>query len=145
MKTQMKTQTKKSRFSHIALALALSVGTVGGMASFLALTEVAEAKGNGGGGAGGGGEPAPAAVKANNNGPAINRAPPINPPPQQALRAQDLNCGGSRDMIENESCRHNARSTPRIVRINGFANCAVVQQIPGPNGGPAEFYCLRPM
>lgn len=143
----MKTQTKKSRFSHIALALALSVGTVGGMASFLALTEVAQAKGNGGGGAGGagggnGGEPAPAAI--NNNRPAINRAPPVIDPPQRA-RIPQLNCDGSREMIENQNCRHNARSTPRIVRINGFANCAVVQQIPSPNGGPAEFYCLRPM
>lgn len=143
----MKTQTKNSRFSHIALALALSVGTVGGMASFLALTETAQARGNGGGGAGGaaggnGGEPAPAA--ANNNRPAINRAPPVIDPPLRA-RMQQLNCDGSREMIENQNCRHNARSTPRIVRINGFANCAVVQQIPNPNGGPAEFYCLRPM
>lgn len=143
----MKTQSKNSRFSHIALALALSVGTVGGMASFLALTEVAQAKGNGGGGAGGaggaGGEPAPAVA---NNNPAINRAPPvINPPLTQPVRSIQLNCDGSREMIENQNCRHNARSTPRIVRINGFANCAVVQQIPNPNGGPADFYCLRPM
>jgi len=141
----MKTQTKNSRFSHIALALALSVGTVGGMASFLALTETAQARGNGGGGAGGaagGGEPPPTAI--NNNRPAINRAPPVINPPLRA-RMPQLNCNGSSEMIENQNCRHNARSTPRIVRINGFANCAVVQQIPNPNGGPAEFYCLRPM
>lgn len=48
-------KTRNKRFSHIALALALSAGTVGGMMAIATLSEPAHARGNGGGGGSTGG------------------------------------------------------------------------------------------
>ena len=137
-------KTSKSRFSHIALALALSVGTVGGMATFAALTEPAFAASSNGGGSGagggpGGGEASPMAIN-NPAPPAARRHPPhrraaVVPPP----------CGGSADTPDTTNCKYDLRPTPRIVSIHGFANCAVIQQMPAAHGRPGEFYCARPM
>lgn len=141
MNTQMKTQTRKSRFSHLALALALSTGTVGGMMSFAAMTEPAFARGNGGGGAGpaGGGEGgnvmSPAAA---NIAGAPNRGP--RNPPQIGRRGIPDNCNGSRETINTNKCKYTQPRAIRVVNIHGFANCAVVQQTPF-----GEFYCVRPM
>lgn len=129
MKTQIKTNS--SRFSHLALALALSTGTVGGMMGFVALTEPAFARtnggGNGGGGPAGGGEGA-----ANITDPNVRRVQPST-------------CNGSRDTIDTNKCRYTQPRAVRIVSINGFANCAVVQQMQNVDGKPTEFYCVRPM
>lgn len=52
---QTNLKTRNKRFSHIALAFALSAGTVGGMMAIASLSAPALARGNGGGGAGGAG------------------------------------------------------------------------------------------
>lgn len=143
---QKTSKTGKSRFSHLALALALSVGTVGGMATFAALTEPAFARGAGGGGGGGaagGGEGGNPVAAVNIQDPAINRAPPRRR--IAAIPSRSKPCGGSADTEDTSACKYDLRPTPRIVSIHGFANCAVVQQMPGAYGRPGEFYCVRPM
>ena len=52
-KNQTNLKTRNKRFSHIALAFALSAGTIGGMMAIASLSAPALARGNGGGGAGG--------------------------------------------------------------------------------------------
>lgn len=150
----MKTQKKTRRLSILALALALSAGTVGGMMSFAAMTTapaMAQAAAGGGGnggnaggnGGGNGGEPG----NIMNNGPITHARTPNrqSEPPIQRARPDRQNCNGSQELAEIEKCKYTLRTVPRIVRINGFANCAVVQQMPSPNGGPTEFYCLKSM
>ncbi|MFY8114893.1 MAG: hypothetical protein ACOVOC_11780 [Rhabdaerophilum sp.] len=145
--TQTTKFRKASRFSMLALALSLSAGTVVGMFGIAALTSgpvQAQQGGNGGGGSGaeGGAGPSPmAAAKI----AAFNPNEPNKDPNRGRGRQAGDNCNGSAEMVETQKCRYNQRSTPRIVRINGFSNCAIVQQVPNPQGGPAEFYCLRPM
>ena len=124
-KTSKSSQSSKihqprGRFNIFALALALSVGTVGG------LTAVAAQTGGGGGGNGGGAGGEPGGVMA------ITHA---NQPHQQQPGKRDA-CGGDRDTATTKHCRQ----SPRVVRIEGFANCAVIGQTR--NG---EVYCIRPM
>lgn len=143
-------KASKIRFSHIALALALSVGTVGGMATFAALTEPAFAASSSGGGSGGssagggpgGGEASPMAIN-NPAPPAARRHPPRHR--IAAIPSRPNPCGGSADTPDTTNCKYDLRPTPRIVSIHGFANCAVIQQMPGAYGRPGEFYCARPM
>lgn len=147
MNTQMKISNRKTRFGHVALALSLSLGTVGGMMGFVALTEpafAAQGGGGGGGGAGGGanggGE---TSVMSVNRGPALPNNPPV------ARRASPVShtangCTTARNTPDLQNCHYTERGTPRIVNIHGFANCAVIGQLPGANGR-GEFYCLRPM
>ena len=146
MNTQMKTSTRKTRFSHIALALSLSLGTVGGMMGFVALTEPAFAAaaggGNGGGGGGGGGANG---GEGGNVMAVTHNAAPNNP--NRVTRSQPStpeSCTTARNTPERQNCHYTERGTPRIVNIHGFANCAVIGQRPGSNGR-GEFYCLRPM
>ncbi|MCZ8182286.1 MAG: hypothetical protein O9322_04890 [Beijerinckiaceae bacterium] len=138
---------KASRFSMLALALSLSTGTVAGMFGIAALTSgpaQAQQGGNGGGGpAGDGGAGSNPMVAGRVE--SFNRAEPNNEPNYGRGRTRSTNCEGSQNGLDSDRCKNNQRSTPRIVRINGFNNCAIVQQVPNPNGGPAEFYCLRPM
>lgn len=101
-------KSAKRTLSQLALALALSIGTFGGMMGFVALTESAQA-------AGGKAEQQVAATS----------APTSVPTPAASVPAE--------------------RPQPRVVRINGFANCAVVKQVNGANGKPAEFRCDRAM
>ncbi len=147
--TQTTKFRKASRFSMLALALSLSAGTVAGMFGIAALTSgpvQAQAAGNGGGGGGpagnggaGGGPMAASPIAA------FNPNEPNKEPNNGRGRSRSTNCEGSQNGLDSDRCKHNQRSTPRIVRINGFSNCAIVQQVPNPQGGPAEFYCLRPM
>ncbi len=154
-KTNATKSRKASRFSMLALALSLSAGTVAGMLSIAALTSgpaQAQSAGNGGNGGNGGGGPAGGAgggagpmiadigPKVVDDRPRPNRNP--NVPPRRATPAV---CEGNLSALDAEKCKHNQRSTPRIVRINGFAQCAIVQQVPNPNGGPADFFCLKTM
>ncbi|WP_284178383.1 hypothetical protein [Rhabdaerophilum sp. SD176] len=143
---------KASRFSMLALALSLSTGTVAGMFGIAAMTSgpvQAQSANNGGGGgpagngsAGGGAGPMMANPIA-----AFNPIPnePNRDPNNGRGRIRGANCEGSQSGIDSERCKNNPRSTPRIVRINGFSNCAIIQQVPSPQGGPAEFYCVKPM
>lgn len=108
MQRAVTAKSAKHRFSQLALALALSVGTFGGMMGFVALTEPAQA-------AGGSARQQVAATTA----PTAASAPTVTTPA--------------------------GRAAPRVVRINGFANCAVVKQIVGTNGKPDEFRCIRAM
>ncbi|OYU48615.1 MAG: hypothetical protein CFE31_09170 [Rhizobiales bacterium PAR1] len=147
MNTQMKTSNRKTRFSHFALALSLSLGTVGGMMGFIAITEPAFAAAAGGGGGGGGG----AGGGANGGGEAsvmsVSRGPalPNNPPIVRRSTPVTANgCTTARNTPDLQNCHYGERGTPRIVNIHGFANCAVIGQLPGANGR-GEFYCLRPM
>lgn len=154
MNTQIKTSNRKTlgrktRFGHIALALSLSFGTVGGMMGFVALTEpafAAAAGGGGGGGAGAGG--GGGANGEGGNVMAAARAPvlPNNPPVVRRSNPVTANgCTTARNTPDLQNCHYTERGTPRIVNIHGFANCAVIGQMPGAKGRPGEFYCLRPM
>ena len=139
---------KASRFSMLALALSLSTGTVAGMFGIAAMTSgpvQAQSAGNGGGGGPGGEGGAGPSPMAANPIAAINRAEPNRDPNRGRDRQTGDNCNGSAEMADTQKCRYNPRSTPRIVRINGFSNCAIIQQVPNPQGGPAEFYCVKPM
>lgn len=138
---------KASRFSMLALALSLSAGTVAGMFGIAALTSgpvQAQSAGNGGGrggeGAGAGSNPMAANPIA-----VVNHVDPNRDPNRGRDRQVGENCNGSAEMAETQKCRYNQRSTPRIVRINGFSNCAIIQQVPNPQGGQAEFFCVKPM
>lgn len=145
----MTTIKKTRKFNAVALALALSAGTVGGMFSFAAMIEPAMAastNGGGGGQGGGGGSTGggePNGVMGAGNGPfALVAAPNKHPEVPQPYE----NCNGSRDGNDIQKCRYTQRKTaPRIVKINGFANCAVVQQVRGVDGTPGEFFCLKSM
>ncbi len=144
MKTQP-TNTKNRKFSHFVLALALSIGTVGGMASFAAMTEPALAKSAGGGGNAGGGNAGGengGVMAANANKPGIAN---IQQPNIQRSVPDPTPCGQSADGTDTIKCKYTQRPSPRVVRINGFANCAIVQQVRATDGRPAEFYCLRSM
>ncbi len=149
---------KASRFSMLALALSLSAGTVAGMLSIAALTSgpaQAQSAGNGGNGGNGGGGPAggaggganPMSISKFPNNPSfdIDRQRPNRNPNFQVRRAVPPVCEGNVSQFDAEKCKINQRSAPRIVRINGFAQCAVIQQVPNPNGGPADFFCLKTM
>ena len=143
MNTQIKTSKSKTRFSHIALALSLSLGTVGGMFSFIALTEPAFAAQGGGGGGGGGGAGGNGGGEGGNVMAAVNNAVNANKP--QTPGGQPNGCTTARNTPDLQNCHYTERSTPRVVNIHGFANCAVIGQRPGSNGRPGEFFCLRPM
>lgn len=140
MKTATTSTIKNRKLSHLALALALSAGTIGGMMTFAATTEpaFAQAAGKGGGGAGGaGGEADPNVM--NPNEPRTHARRP-NLPPVVRVAPPRPNCQQNTDGVELKNCRYTQRPTPRIVSINGFANCAVVHQAPS-----GQFYCVRPM
>jgi hypothetical protein len=129
--TTYSTRNKKTlgnRFGTLALAFALSAGTVGGMVSFASLSQPAQARGNGGSSEGGAGatvmKPDAAVLDEKPNG----------------RRAIPENCNGSKDMPGVQKCRYTQPRTVRVVNIHGFANCAVVQQMA--NGA---FYCARAM
>lgn len=109
----MTTHKKSRKFSQLALALALSVGTIGGMAGFAGLTEPASAMGLRSEAA------SEAAATVKTSAVAIG----VNP----ARETQQV------------------RTSPRVVQINGFANCAVVRQMPNTAGQAAQFSCVRPM
>lgn len=155
--TRTATFRKASRFSMLALALSLSAGTVAGMFGIAAMTSgpaLAQAAsvgggggpgGNGGNGGPGGNGGAGAGPMAANPIAAFNPAPPNREPNRGRDRPAGDHCNGSAEMLETQKCRYNQRSAPRIVRINGFSNCAIIQQVPNPHGGPAEFYCVKPM
>ncbi|KAF0230374.1 MAG: hypothetical protein FD175_1696 [Beijerinckiaceae bacterium] len=108
MQRAVTSKSAKRTLSQFALALALSVGTFGGMLGFASLTEPAQAAGSG----------AQQQV-------AATTTPTAAPAPAASAPAE--------------------RPQPRVVRINGFANCAVVKQVNGANGKPAEFRCDRSM
>ncbi len=148
--TPLTSPRKAGRLSILALALSLSTGTIAGLVGIASFaTAPAMAKGNGGGdggaaGAGGeGGAPMAAARPF-----AVNQQQPNNPRPNRVrgTRAQVTNpCGGAADTIDTTACKFTQRSTPRIVTMQGFERCGLVQRLPGANGGPAEFYCLQPL
>lgn len=133
---------KSSKLSTLALALALSAGTVGGMMTFALTIEPAQARsagkggGGGGGAAGNGGEGGDDVMAAHINEPRSHARRPNNPPVAR-VRPGPQNCQQNTDGVMLQNCRY---TQPRIVRINGFANCAVVAQV-----GPSEFACLRAM
>jgi hypothetical protein len=143
---------KAGRLSILALALSLSTGTIAGLVGIASFaTAPAMAQGNGGNGGGGGaagaggegGSPMAAARPF-----AVNQQQPNNPRPNRVrgTRAQVTNpCGGAADSIDTTACKFTQHSTPRIVTMQGFERCGLVQRVPGVNGGPAEFYCLQPL
>jgi hypothetical protein len=138
MNTTLK--TKKSRLPFLALALALSAGTVGGMLSIAAMTEPAMARGNGGGG-GAGGDGGGANIMNPGNPPNANvpgRGPNARVMPDRPTCDEASRPGSIRD------CRYTPARSPRVVNIHGFANCAVVSQVIGANGVP-QFVCVRTM
>lgn len=142
----MKTRNSSKRLSHLALALALSCGTVGGLLTVAALTEPALARGQGGGGQGGGegsGGGEPGGVM-NAGEPRTHARSPNNPstvPPTRRAASPEL-CDAQRggDVAQ---CKFSQRSAPRVIRITGFAGCSAIQQIPGTEGRSTEFYCIR--
>jgi hypothetical protein len=135
------TQTKRAgKLGHIALALALSCGTVGGMMAFAAMTEPAFARGNGGG-AGPAGGAAGGVMNPAGRGP-VGAA---NDPNEHQKRGRNEICNGSRDMPQTDRCKYTQPRLVRIVNLHGFANCAVVQQLARVDGKPGEFYCARSM
>lgn len=109
-------KTRNKRFSHIALALALSTGTVGGMMAMASLSEPAFARGNGGGGGGnagpGGGENGDVMKAIKEPYAARRRAPNDRRP-----RVRPENCGDSQfsygDGIRN--CRYTEMRYYRIL------------------------------
>lgn len=133
------------KLTHLALAFALSAGTVGGMLTFAALSSapaMAQAAGGNGGGGGGGspgtenGNVMAAITHATNNVPGRGtRSPTPRPRPTSIVK-----CNGENDGRHVDECLYTEPATPRIVSIHGFANCAVVQQMPG-----GRFYCIKPM
>jgi hypothetical protein len=137
----MTSQTKASKIHSIALALALSCGTAGGMLAFATLTEPAMARGQGGGDSGNGGEPGGVM--------AADREPVTHAQNQRERRRAPETCDAQSDGASLRQCKFTpppaTRPTARLVKINGFANCAVVQQVPVGPGQQPEFYCLKGM
>ena len=135
---------RSKKFTTLGLALALSCGTVGGLLGAAALATgpaLAQSAGNGGGGgAGGAGEFGNVMNAAITHARQPNR--PRNPPVVLTTRPR-VDCGTQRDGSDVRDCKYTERRAPRVVQIYGHAQCAVVQQVPGTDGKPPEFYCLR--
>lgn len=106
-KTKMTRISKSRRFNGLALALALSAGTAGGLFTVSAMTEPAAAQ----------------AVASAGIPTAVQAEPAVAAPP--AAQPQ--------------------RPAPRVVRINGFANCAVVKQVKTTPGAEPDYRCDRAM
>lgn len=130
-------KTTKSRLPFLALAFALSAGTVAGMAGIAAMSEPAMARGNGGGGAAGG--DGGGANIMNPGAPNIANPGPVN----QRVFPERPNCETPDRITQNRDCGQSPVRA-RVVNIHGFANCAVVQQVIGANGQP-RFVCSRTM
>lgn len=109
MMTRTKT-SKSRRFNGLALALALSAGTAGGLFTVSAMTEPAAAQAVAGAGI-------PATTLPAQAEPAVAASPAAQP----------------------------QRPAPRVVRINGFANCAVVKQVKTAPGREPDYRCDRAM
>ncbi|MCA0401731.1 MAG: hypothetical protein LCH38_13050 [Proteobacteria bacterium] len=139
-------QTLKNRLSNLALALALSAGTVGGMMSIALTADIAQAAniagghnggGHNGGGNNGNGADGGAPVMRPNEPRSFARAP--RAPRVAAPRGQIQKCEGNSSGSDNTHCRFETRPA-RIVSTHGFANCALIEQT-----RYGEFYCARPM
>lgn len=133
----MKRRTPNRKFNLFALALALSAGTIGGMASFAGMTEPAFAGGNSQQGQ-------IAKIEVSRIDTAKTDVAKPDAVRTVALKTEAPHCGGDRD-ANTRHCVPSYRPVPRVVNINGFANCSKVQQVVSTNGQPAKFECARPM
>lgn len=156
LNTTLSSPRKAGRLSMLALALSLSAGTVAGLVGITSLASApAMAQSNGGGGNGGnagggggngGGEhgspmavgPASYAIQQQPKTPRANRA---------RLTRMPLihSCNGAAESIDTKACKFTQPTMKRIVTMQAFERCGLVQRIPGVNGSPAEFYCLQPL